>query len=158
MDDKEKAYIKAINFLSYRPRSEKEVRDNLKKKKVTELNIEIAIQRLKNDNFVNDEEFASWYIEQRTTFRPRSKRLIQVELKRKGIDREIIEKLTNDKDVLTPSDLDLAKKIVEAKLKRFKGKSREEVYPKLVRALASKGFDWDTIKEVIDDVFGKEYN
>lgn len=158
MDNKEKFYIKAIKFLSYRPRSEKEIIDHLKKKKAPDIDIEIVLQRLRDDKFVNDEEFAIWFIEQRTSFKPKSKKLIQIELQRKGIDREIIARLMNDQETMDKTDLDLAKKILEVKLNRYKGKKKEEVYPKLVRLLSSRGFDWDTIKESIDDVFGKEYN
>src|SRR3989344_6604171 len=86
-----KFYNKALKFLSYRPRSEKEIRDKLKKKKASEETINKIILRLKENNFINDEEFVRWWIEQRTNFKPRSLRLIKMELKQKGVSNDLIE-------------------------------------------------------------------
>lgn len=159
MEDFEKFYNKALRFLSYRPRSEKEVRDRLKLKvkssklKVEEDIIDKVIEKLKEQKFINDEEFAKWFVESRLRFKPRSLRLIKTELKQKGIVDEIINNLQ-----LTINDLEQAKKLAEKRIARFRNKfgmTREEIYQKLGRFLASKGFDWDTIKKSIDEVLHK---
>lgn len=154
MEEFEKFYNKALRFLSYRPRSEKEVKDFLKRKKVSASAIAIILIKLKKQKFINDEEFARWWIEQRTTVAPRSIRFIKIELRQKGIHQEIIEKIISNDQFLISNDLDRARKLVEKKMKRF-GMTRQETYQKLGRFLASKGFDWETIKKSIDEVFGK---
>ena len=160
MDYFEKFYNKALKFLSYRPRSEKEVRNKLKikseKLKIEDSTaiIDRVIQKLKEYKFLDDVEFAKKWIESRLRFRPRSLRLIKIELKRKGIDPETIDKMINDEGLMI-NDLENAKKLIQKKLERFKSSSKEEIYQKLGRFLASKGFDWDTIKKSIDEVLKK---
>ena len=153
-------YNFALRFLSYRPRSEKEVRDRLKLKsqnskvKITTQNskvIDKVIQKLKEKKFINDEEFAKGWVESRLRFKPRSARLIKIELKQKGISPEIIDKMINNEGLMI-NDSENAKKLIEKRILRYKGLDRRIIYEKLGRYLASKGFNWDTIKKAIDPV------
>lgn len=156
MDDFDKFYNKALRFLSFRPRSEKEIRDYLIKNKASEASIDKIIKNLKEHKFINDEEFVRWWIEQRTLLKPKATRAIKFELKQKGIDKDLIDR--SFEDDLT-SDLEKAKKLAEKKMPRYsKITDRKKIYEKLGRFLASKGFNYDTIKEVIDQVLPKEYN
>ncbi|OGH24346.1 MAG: hypothetical protein A3B47_01105 [Candidatus Levybacteria bacterium RIFCSPLOWO2_01_FULL_39_24] len=160
MDNFEKFYNKALEFLSYRPRSEKEVRDRLKLKtqksklKSSTQNsklIDSIVEKLKEKKFIDDEGFAKGWVESRLRFKPRSLRLIQLELKQKGIDQEIINNLQLTDD----SDLKSAKQLVGKRIERLKGLPRQKIYEKLGRYLASKGFNWDTIKKSIDEILDK---
>lgn len=151
MDSFERFYNKALEFLSYRPRSEKEVRDKLKKKQVEFQIIEKIIAKLKEKKFINDEEFARMFLENRLRFKPRSTRLIKLELKQKGIDPEII----NNLQLAVDNDLESAKKLVEKRIERVRNLPKQEIYQKLGRYLASKGFSWDTIKKAIDEMLDK---
>jgi regulatory protein len=150
----EKFYNYSLKFLSYRPRSEKEVRDKLKTKQVDSPVIEKIVLKLKEKKFVDDEEFAKGWIENRLRFKPRSLRLVSIELKQKGIAQELIDKLLDSAKNMS-SDLDNAKKLVQKKIKKFEVLPRQEIYQKLERFLASKGFNWDTIKKSIDDTLDK---
>src|SRR3989344_3020248 len=156
MDGFEKFYNKALKFLSYRPRSEKEIRDYLKIKnqkskiKNDDKVIESIISKLKEYKFLNDEEFVKWWIEQRTTFKPRSLKLIKIELGQKGIDKDLIDQVIDDLR-LTIDDLESAKKLIEKRLPRYKNLSRDEKFQKIARYLASKGFNYDIIKEIVKD-------
>lgn len=155
MDEFEKFYNKALRFLSFRPRSEKEVRDNLSRKfrkaksELSEINLIIdkVINKLKGQKFLNDEEFAKWWIEQRQTYKPRALWLVKSELKQKGID---LDKIQNS-EINIQEDLIQAKKLVEKKIKKFKNLPKQEIYNKLGRILAQKGFNWEVIKKSIDD-------
>lgn len=155
MGDFERFYNKALEFLSYRPRSEKEVRDKLKTKQVETQVIEKIIAKLKEKKFLNDEEFAKGWIESRLRFKPRSARLIKLELKQKGISQEIIESRIKNQELGIESDLEQAKKLIEKRIGRVKDLPKQEIYQKLGRFLASKGFGWDTIKKAIDEVLAK---
>ncbi|OGH22389.1 MAG: hypothetical protein A3F31_02565 [Candidatus Levybacteria bacterium RIFCSPHIGHO2_12_FULL_38_12] len=169
MDPFEKYYTKAIKFLSYRPRSEKEVRDRLKKKpRHSRLDrefiyprfreddslkiIDQVIKKLKEQEFINDEEFAKWWIEQRNQFKPRSIRIIKMELKQKGIASELIQAHIQSSESRIQNDLKQAKKLVQKRIQRYKGLPKQEVYQKLGLFLARKGFGWDTIKESVDEI------
>jgi len=147
-------YNLALRFLSYRTRSEKEVRDKLKTKQVEPQIIEKIIAKLKEKKFLNDEEFAKGWIESRLRFKPRSVRLIKLELKQKGIEEGIVDKMINDEGLMI-NDLESAKKLVEKRIERIRGLPKQEIYQKLGRFLASKGFNWDIIKKSIDEILGK---
>lgn len=143
---------KTLHFLSFRPRSEKEVRDNLTKKKAPLEIVDQIITRLKEQRFLDDEEFTRWWIEQRSKFRPRGIRVIKLELKQKGIAREVIDSVIQNSEFRIQNDLDSAKKIVTKKLAKYKDLQKYEIYQKLGGILARKGFDWETIKESIDAI------
>jgi regulatory protein len=92
----------AVNFLSYRPRGEKEVSDYLIKKISQRENIKFSqakdsplieeiLKKLKKYKYLDDQEFASWFIKSKTGSRPKGLRLIKIELKRKGISQDIID-------------------------------------------------------------------
>lgn len=168
----DKFYNLALRFLSYRTRSEKEVRDRLQLKiqnskvKTTTQNsklIDSIIEKLKEKKFINDEEFARMFLENRLRFKPRSLRVIKLELRQKGIAQELIESGIKNQELGVESDLESAKKLVEKKMGRFRnpfgklriGMTRNEIYQKLGRYLASKGFNWDIIKKSIDGILDK---
>ena len=155
MDDFENFYNKSLRFLSFRPRSEKEIRDKLKSKKASSLIINQVIVKLKEKKFINDLEFAKWWVEQRTNFKPRGLRLIKIELRQKGISDEMIESGIMNQESGAKNDLGLARKLIEKRLSRYKGLSKQELYQKLGSFLARRGFDWETIKQAIDEVLEK---
>ncbi len=163
-DQVERLYEKAIKFLSYRPRSEKEVRDNLlqklkltdkgdEEKKNFEKSIAEVINKLKKLNLLNDLEFTSWWVEQRTKFKKSSPRIIRSELFRKGIDKETIDEVLSDFDS-DPYELALA--VGRKKAVSYKRFSEKESREKTGRFLASKGFDWEVIKRVVDTITKEE--
>lgn len=161
MDDFEKYLSKALHFLSFRARSEKEVRDNLLKKKAPPEIIERVIISLKDHKFLNDEDFARQFIEQRLRFKPKSLRIIKMELKQKGVEQEIIEQAfanlqKNSEEDISQNDLESAKKLVEKKIDKYRDLPKQVVYQKLGSFLARRGFDWDTIKKSIDDALTHE--
>ena len=169
MDNFEKLYNKALRFLSFRPRSEKEIRNYLIKKiknkklnikneleneKSIETTIDSIISKLKEQKFINDKEFVRWWIEQRTIIKPKAARLIKFELKQKGISDELIE----NSELRIKNDLEKAFDLAQKRMSRYKNEEPKRIYEKLGRFLAAKGFDYDLIKEVIDQVLSKEYN
>jgi regulatory protein len=155
MDDFEKFYKAAIRFLSFRPRSEKELSDYLLKKKCSDLSSKRILQSLKRDKFLNDEEFAKWWVEQRTILKPKAWRVIAYELKQKGISKELIESIRQAQDS-SKMDGATALKLAQKKLRTIHDRSDKfRVKEKLGRYLASKGFDWDIVKDAIDNVLEK---
>lgn len=150
MDTFEKFYNKSLRYLSYRPRSEKEIRDYIKKcaKDLDSSITEKIISKLKEYNFLNDENFAKLWIEQRTNFKPKSLRVIKMELAQKGIKKELIEDMIYDLRFKN-KDLESVKKLIEKRITRYENLEKQEIYEKLGRFLAGKGFDYDTIKEAL---------
>ncbi len=153
MDDIYQKYLEsAVHFLSYRARSEKEVRDNLTKKKAAPEMVERVISWLKEQRFLNDADFARQWVESRARSKPKSMRLIKMELRQKGVSQEIIEAVVSDPETQVGSDRDRARKIAQKKYSKYKDLPRQEIYQKLGGVLARNGFDWETIKSSIDEV------
>ena len=150
MDDFEKAYLIAVNFLSYRPRSEKETRDKLKLKNIQQELIEKVIGKLKEQKFIEDAEFARMWISHRLKLSPKSKRILKMELLQKGIDLETIEKALEVNRGEEGDDSQQARKLVEQKIGKYKGMPKQEIYQKLGGFLGRRGFNWETIKKAID--------
>lgn len=143
---------KTYRFLSYRPRSVKEVEEYLNKNvsKVSKGGlVNSIIQKLKEQKFLDDKEFTKWWIESRTKYKPKALRIIKFELKQKGIGRELIEEVLSDKSLELETEFEKALKLAQAKVDRYKNVNRKKKYEKMARFLASKGFDWDMIKEVL---------
>jgi len=163
MDDFEKSYNRVLHFLSFRPRSEKEIKDYLNKKssyakasegqekKKLEVMINSIIDKLKEHKFINDNDFASWWIDQRTRVKPRAWKVIQYELKQKGIDEETIQSQFTIYNLQFTNE-DMAKKLIQRKSFRYRDLPKQEAYQKLARFLASKGFDWGVIKKVLSNI------
>lgn len=150
-DIKEKLYNKVLRFLSYRPRSEKEIRDYSKKKSQEAKIIEEIIKKLKKQGLVDDRAFATWWVEQRSRFRPKGRYLIRSELFKKGVKEEIISSsLFSEKE-----EIDLAKKAARKKIKSYKNLEPLEMRDKMVAFLARRGFNWKIIKKAIDETAKK---
>lgn len=92
----QQAVDRALNFLSYRPRSREEVRRYLLRKQTPPEIIESALARLDHLDYVNDRAFAGFWIENREQFSPRSSRALKSELRLKGVDREVVDELVDE--------------------------------------------------------------
>jgi regulatory protein len=90
------AVDRALNFLSFRPRSREEVRRYLRKKETPPELIDTVLERLDRLDFVNDRAFASFWIESREQFNPRGSNVLKQELRMKGVDREVVDELVSD--------------------------------------------------------------
>lgn len=103
---------KALRLLSYRPRSIREIKQRLTKTNADTNTTNRVITNLIDQNLLNDQEFARWWVEQRVKFRPRGNYALTQELVQKGIDREIIDSVLLSFD----AELELAKKLPQSKL------------------------------------------
>lgn len=144
-DEREMAYIRALNYLSYRPRSTKEIEQNLRKYKVPETLIPEVIERLKHNNFVNDDDFAKQWVENRNTFRPRGKKALRLELRQKGIDNEnvqdILDELVDEESLAYKAGLKKARKLANLEWQDFRRK--------LGAFLARRGFPYSVISPLL---------
>jgi regulatory protein len=147
-DHKEVALQRALNFLSYRPRSEQEVRQNLKKHDYDEQVIEEILARLRQGKLVDDEAFAELWVENRSEFRPRGSRMLQAELRRKGIPDRVISCTLEGLD-----ETSLALKAARKKARRYQQLEWQEFQKKLYGFLARRGFHYGTISEVVPQVY-----
>lgn len=145
-DDYQKCMEKAFRFLSFRPRSEKEMRDKLLEK-YGEATVKRAMKKLAEYGYVSDAEFARMWVSSRKL--GRGKRALSFELSRKGVAKDVIEEALSDlsNDLEFESALELVKK-----RSKFKNLDRNGKYQKIAPFLARRGFSYDIIKKVIAEV------
>lgn len=143
-DGRERAYQQAMLFLSYRARSESEIRQNLRKHEIPEPVIEQTLERLRKAGLANDDQFAQAWVENRNTFRPRSRRMMAMELKQKGLADEAIQTAVQNVD-----DEASAYEAAQKRAVRFKGLEWNDFRKKLSEFLARRGYSYAVIAPVV---------
>ena len=89
----------ALRYLTSRPRSERELRDRLRRQtRSGRLVIDRTVEQLRTKGLLDDFTFAQYWVDQRVTFKPRSRRMLEMELRQKGVAGEAIEGVTLDMD------------------------------------------------------------
>jgi regulatory protein len=146
-DKVERAHGRALNFLSYRPRSEAEVRRNLHKKGVQEEVVEVVIERLTRAGMLDDREFARYWVENRLQFNPRGARALGHELRQKGVPASIIA------DALVGFDEETAaRKASEAGARRLAHLEPDAFRRRLGAYLARRGFSYVVIAPLVEEM------
>jgi regulatory protein len=144
----------ALRLLSRRPHSKRELELKLIGRKFPRDDIGRALNEIESEGYLNDEEFARLFAAERLRLKPRSRRMISEELKKRGISREIIEKVIPD--IFQDTDeKDLALNLIKKSPGRFSGYYGQELKLKLLRFLRNRGFDYSTSAEAAD-LFMKE--
>lgn len=149
-DARERAYQQAMLFLSYRPRSEKEIRQNLLKHDFSEEVVETTLEKLRASGLANDNEFARVWVENRSAFRPRSRRALTMELRQKGLDDDTVQAAVADVD-----ENALAYESARKRATRLKGLEWGGFRKKLSDYLARRGFPYPVIASVVVQIWNE---
>jgi len=148
-DEYEAAFQRAVTFIAYKPRTNQEVRAKMSKLEFTPEVIEATLERLAADGLLNDQQFAENWVEQRSAFKPRGKRLIRQELRRKGLDATSIE----DAVARMPDEYDLAALAAEKYVRRLAGLDWQRFHDRLSGYLLRRGFDYSTVKNIVSNAW-----
>lgn len=155
-----KLYRRALDFLSYRPRSVKETQDYLRKKitnyelLVTSYESEAAIiqsiiNRLQRAGYLDDASFVEWWIRQRTeSSKPRGIYYVRSELYQKGINGKLAGKIWRELEIDEDA---LCQKAATKRAHRYNLEDFKE-RKKLFNYLTRRGFSFDTVKQVVEDI------
>ena len=153
-DAREVAYQKAMLFLGYRARSVNEVRENLRKHEIPEAVIDEVLGRLQEANLLNDREFAQAWVENRSTFRPRSRRALALELRRKGLDDDVVRD-TLDAQV---DENALALQAARKYLRKLEKLEWQEFRQKLGSFLGRRGVSYDVVAPVVRQIWDEMHD
>lgn len=140
----------AFDFLSYRTRSVKEIKDKLKKKSISADSIDKVIEHLAKLNLINDEVFAQEFVNAKVKFKPSGKRVLSQKLIEKGIAKEVREKVLSD-TFERVDEKELAMQNFKKYFNRLKDKEPLEQRKKMFDHLVRKGFGFDLVKEIIKE-------
>ena len=143
-DGQSKALATALAFLGPRARSESEIRKRLERDEWSEPVVVVVVEKLRAAKLVNDEEFAQQWVDNRSRFKPRGARMLQQELRQKGVGRDDIEAALPDADEETENAL-LALRKTARKWQAFS--DERERQKKALDFLARRGFSFSAGRE-----------
>ena len=141
----------ALRYMSPRPRSEVEIRTRLSRHGFDTETIQKVLAQLKKQGLVDDVAFAQFWRENRENFRPRSRRFMELELKQKGVDAEIIAEATIDVD-----DDQGAYRAAQKKARSLSGLDYPSFRKRMGSFLKRRGFDYELINRIIDRIWQEQ--
>ena len=139
-------------LISRRPRTKAEIEKYLHGKHASAGVCRKIIEKLEKNNYLNDKEFSRWWLEQRQAFRPKGKLALKAELRQKGVDEETIRGVLE----AGVDEVSLAQKALQKKASTFAKLPRKNQHQKMFSFLGQKGFSYETIKTVLDELEKKE--
>lgn len=138
-----KLYQRTLEWVLVRPRSEKETRDYLYKKifekKLDKNYTDRIIEKLKSKKYLDDLKFAEYYVENRFVKKGVSAKRLRMELMKKGISKDIIERVLNES---SRNDEEEIAKIIAKKRAKYDDE-------KLTAYLLRQGFLYDSVREQV---------
>ncbi|HEX7171549.1 MAG TPA: regulatory protein RecX [Candidatus Limnocylindria bacterium] len=150
----------AVRFLGTRPRTSWELERRLRRGGADDGVIETTLKRLADLGYLDDAGFARWWGEQRDRHSPRGRRMIEAELRQRGVPREVIEAYRDEHAApeRTPEDAalpgDEAARAAEALARHLRGRPLPADRAALQRVgmyLVRRGFDPDTVRTTLRD-------
>jgi regulatory protein len=150
-DTREIAFQKAMHFLSYRVRTEKEMRQNLLSHEFDNELVDEIISKMKEKGLLNDLQFARAWIDNRNQYRPRGQKALAVELQQKGVSREAIEEALEEMG----DELGLAMSAGRKYAQRLGNDDWNLFRQKLSAYLGRRGFSYDIVKDAVRQVWNE---
>jgi len=143
-DAVDRCYRDAVRYLGYRMRSIRELHRFLKGKAHSAATRQTVRDRLEKRGYINDADYARVYVENRSRFSPRGAFVLRHELRRKGIDEQIIDRSLADLD-----EDRLASQVLEKRLVHWKKLDRLALQTKALRFLHGRGFPYETARRTL---------
>lgn len=142
-----RAVDRAVNLLARRPYSSAEIRRKLGAHEVAPPVIDLTLEKLIRLGYVDDRAFARYWVENRERFKPRGPRALRYELRQKGVPDDIIAATLAEVETH-----DSAYRAAQERVRRLRGLEQQAFRTKLGGFLARRGFGYNTVREVIDQL------
>ena len=147
-----KAKNKAMSILNRTAISEKKLREKLSD--YSDEIVDEVINKLKEYGFINDKDLARRIANDNSNISRFGKNKIRQNLYRKGISKDDIDEAVEEID--SNEQYENALYLARKRYKNLKGEDNRKVYQKLTQHLAYKGFSYDIIKSVIQEVMNED--
>jgi regulatory protein len=151
-DETEVAYERALNYLSYRPRSRAEMERYLQRRSVSAAATKTLIERLLGAGLLDDRAFAEYWVENREQFRPRGMYALRSELRQKGVADAVIESTIDDVDETAS-----AYRAAQARAQRLEHLDYQTFWRRLGGFLTRRGFGYSTVKETVNRLWREHH-
>lgn len=143
-DRVESLYQRALHYLSYRLRSEQEMNQYLLTHENDEQVRQRVLERLKANGWLDDQRFAAQWVENRSTFRPRGKKALRLELRKRRVQSELIDQALEELD-----ETELAYRAAQKVVARYQGLDKQIFQRKLYESLMRRGFSYEVVLPTI---------
>ncbi len=150
-DELAQAYRVCLGFLAPRPRSVTEMRRHLTKKEIPRQVIDQALEKLMQENLLDDVDFTRMFVESRERHKPRSRFALTCELRQKGIEESIIDKMVEGVDENAS-----AWNAVQPKIRAWQHLAPESFKKKLFNFLQYRGFGYEIALSTWDRVLSEK--
>ncbi|MCP2324821.1 regulatory protein [Hamadaea flava] len=151
-DERERAREICLNQLSVRPRTRSELAAAMTKRGITAEIVEEVLDRYDEVGIIDDAAFARAWVDSRHHGKGLARRALGQELRRRGVDQEVIKEALADLEVETEEVT--ARELVERKLRTVRGEP-DQVFRKLVSMLARKGYPPGIAFRAVKDVLAR---
>ncbi len=135
----------AVKFLSLKLRTAFEVEEKLRELGYEETTINRVINDLTEIDYINDYKYAVKYISEKTKLKPKSIKLLVMELDYKGISNDIVSSVIEE---LNPDDDETALKLLKKRYSKY-NEFDENLINKMKSYLAGRGFSYNQISKAI---------
>lgn len=149
-DEVRKAFNRALHFLTFRMRSEFEVKKKLLDADFGEAVVLEAIQKLKSLGFLNDETFSKALLNTQKATGKKGPKSIRQEMRKKGIDKDLQEEIISGYS--EQEQISIATELAEKVIRTERGKTPFQVKQKIQDTLLRKGYGFDIIGQVVEQV------
>lgn len=143
---------RSLHFLSFRPRSETELRSYLRRQEATAEQAAAVLAELRRQRLVDDEAFAQFWRESRDRFSPRGEGALRAELRAKGVATEVVAGVMPDAD----EEDGLAMRAAERQVRTLRGLAWPEFRTKLLGYLQRRGFHYEVANRAVREVWAAE--
>lgn len=151
-----RAQTAALNLLAARQRARGELRYRLERKGYSTMAIDAVMAKMDEMGYLDDREFARSFVRDRVRLKPRGRRALQNELRKKRIDRalatEIIEEVVEEMEDVTFVRMALRYGTKWLRTRRDRYENPYKLRQALYGALARKGFVPDVIRGAMDEL------
>ena len=143
---------KAFRLLGRRQHSSSELKRKLWNKDYEQKLIDEVIEDLLKKGYIDDNEFIRVFVAEKTKITNWSRKRVKSELIKRGLSPNLIDKILNEK--ATKSDFDNAMNVAKKKFEVLSKRNLEskELRNKISTYLFSKGFDYELIKKVVNQI------
>lgn len=135
----------AVKFLSLKLRTAFEVEEKLRELGYEETTINRVINDLTEIDYINDYKYAVKYISEKTKLKPKSIKLLAMELDYKGISNDIVSSVIEE---LNPDDDETALELLKKRYSKY-NEFDENLINKMKSYLAGRGFSYNQISKAI---------
>lgn len=140
----DKIYQRALRYAAMRPRSTWEMSFYLQRKDASPALIESTLNKLTNIGLLDDETFAQTFVADRRLLRPASRRKIVLELRKKRVSQEVIDRVVGNE---SEDEMTALQAVIERKRRQTKYQDNQ----KLMQYLARQGFNYSDIKSALEN-------